>query len=715
MNDNTSVIRMKRDFDKFISGDRLPSHLDFSVGSDDSMNITTGTALSVRSVLEKEKDNLLKEAELTAAKSTIARLEAEILTLKTSNKRARIEFEKDLGCIKDQKDREGDKIKELKTQIQFLSSRERYAREELEEYKKVKDNSKSDYENKIQDLQKERLKLQDEVQRMRQTLSEKNTEFRSELLKYQTDLQRTVNDFEESQLQLKLQQKRVSELMAEVSELEEQRTKANTLEQQVKELDTKCTRMEEDAIITKAMKSQLTSFPALEKEVNKLREENAHLRDIQENNMLLKEKAESLERKLERAEKLYNDAAHLDTENMLLKTKLQKWEQLEKDGKSPAKLTQRLTYLQDTEAVMLERQGQLQSRVHSLEESLNSIQQKLETTTKELQQEKSRGEQGTDLIKRLQKKLLFITKERDGFKNILDSYESEVTVNVGKHATSRIHQLEEMVENYRKQVEQLENDLQKAYSQTVGNKTDTSQTPVLAVPTQSEVDKKTILQLRERISFLERELEKSEEQRYILETRIEQRHLQGDYDPTKTKVLHFEMNPVAMASKQRAAELQMLREENEALKQRIKILEESGGQADDVTEQVQKRLQEPSTSKEVDELKAQLNKEELKNKRLMEAFSKKSQEFREVCYQLTGYKVDFHYTNQYKVTSMYAETRDDFFIFQQGEKSDMQLLATDFTEHLQESIDLYLSRHKSIPAFLSSVTLDLFKTQTMQV
>ena len=76
--------------------------------------------------------------------------------------------------------------------------------------------------------------------------------------------------------------------------------------------------------------------------------------------------------------------------------------------------------------------------------------------------------------------------------------------------------------------------------------------------------------------------------------------MQGDYDPTKTKVIHFEMNPVAMAAKQRAAEIQMLREENEALKQRLKILEESGGQAEDVTEQVQKRLQEPSSSKEVD-------------------------------------------------------------------------------------------------------------------
>lgn len=717
MNDNTAVIRMKRDFDKFISGQSGRLDLSQSVGSDDSsfMNITSGTALSVKSMLEKEKDSMLKDAELSAARGTIAKLEAEISTLKTSNKRARIEFEKDLGCIKEGKDRESDKMKELKSQIHFLSSREKYAREELEEYKKVKDNSRSDYETKIIELKKGNMKLQDEVQKTRQTLSEKTTEFRSELLKSQTSLQKNINDLEESQIQLKLQQRRVSELMTEISELEEHRTRASTLEQQLKELETKCTRMEEDAIVTKAMKSQLTLFPDIEKEVKKLREQNAQLREIQENNVLLKEKAESLERKLERAEKIYTDAAHLDTENLALKSKLQKWEQVEKDGRSPSQLAKRLTCLQESEAVMLERQGQLQSRIHSLEEHLNSTQQKLETTITELQKEKSKVEQNADLIKRLQRKLLFVTKERDGFKNILDSYESEMTVNVAKHASSRIQHLEETIENYRKQVDQLEGDLQKAFSQNGAQRMDNPQTYVPVVPAQSEVDKKTILQLRERISVLEKELEKSEEQRYILETRIEQRHLQGDYDPTKTKVIHFEMNPVAMAAKQRAAELQRLREENETLKERIRVLEESGGQAMDVTEQVQKRLSEPSCSKEVDEIKAQLTKEELKNKRLMEAFSKKSQEFREVCYQLTGYKIDFHYTNQYKVTSMYAESRDDFFIFQQGEKNDMQLLSTDFTENLEESIDLYLSKHKSIPAFLSSVTLDLFKTQTFKV
>ena len=74
---------------------------------------------------------------------------------------------------------------------------------------------------------------------------------------------------------------------------------------------------------------------------------------------------------------------------------------------------------------------------------------------------------------------------------------------------------------------------------------------------------------------------------------------QGDYDPTKTKVLHFAMNPTALAQKRRGEELGRLQEENAKLKKRLEVLEESGAQAVDVTMQVQSKLQEPSTSKEL--------------------------------------------------------------------------------------------------------------------
>lgn len=50
-------------------------------------------------------------------------------------------------------------------------------------------------------------------------------------------------------------------------------------------------------------------------------------------------------------------------------------------------------------------------------------------------------------------------QEREGYKRVIDSYESEVTVNIGAQAASRIQQLEEIVQAYRKQTEQLEAEL----------------------------------------------------------------------------------------------------------------------------------------------------------------------------------------------------------------------------------------------------------------
>ncbi len=75
---------------------------------------------------------------------------------------------------------------------------------------------------------------------------------------------------------------------------------------------------------------------------------------------------------------------------------------------------------------------------------------------------------------------------------------------------------------------------------------------------------------------------------------------QGEYDPTKTKVLHFRMNPADLAQKSRAMELKQLKEENEKLRERVKILEESEGRVDDLTVKVEKKISEPSASKEVE-------------------------------------------------------------------------------------------------------------------
>ena len=45
----------------------------------------------------------------------------------------------------------------------------------------------------------------------------------------------------------------------------------------------------------------------------------------------------------------------------------------------------------------------------------------------------------------------------------------------------------------------------------------------------------------------------------------------------KTKVVHFSMNPSAVATQQRTEEVEKLRKENQALREKVCVLEQSGG------------------------------------------------------------------------------------------------------------------------------------------
>jgi len=223
---------------------------------------------------------------------------------------------------------------------------------------------------------------------------------------------------------------------------------------------------------------------------------------------------------------------------------------------------------------------------------------------------------------------------------------------------------------------------------------------------------------RTEIEKLKEENVKLQEQLDVYEIRKEQMHMQGYYDPTKSKVVHMSMNPSSVARQQRGEELERLRKENELLRKRLQLLEEAGGSAvQDLNPGVSDFSPEnaPSVVKQVEDFKAQVASAEMKNQRLKEVFKKKIQEFREACYALTGYKVDVTRDNQYRLQSMYAERSTDDLLFESTPKGEMMLLATDFSSQLTDQIDAYLTRFNSIPAFLSSITLELFNRQTQTI
>uniref|UniRef100_A0A3B4UPL9 Mitotic spindle assembly checkpoint protein MAD1 n=1 Tax=Seriola dumerili TaxID=41447 RepID=A0A3B4UPL9_SERDU len=214
---------------------------------------------------------------------------------------------------------------------------------------------------------------------------------------------------------------------------------------------------------------------------------------------------------------------------------------------------------------------------------------------------------------------------------------------------------------------------------------------------------------RQKIEDLEAERQRLEEQNNILEMRLERNNLQGDYDPVKTRVLHLKMNPTSVAKQQRQQEVESLREEVTHLRELVRSLQDGGAL---VHSQDDSSMHSSSL-----DLRKQMESSELRNQRLKEVFQRKIQEFRTVCYVLTGYQIDITTENQYRLTSVYAEHMDDSLLFKKtgpmgGSNGSMQLMETEFSKTLGEMVALHLHHQKSIPAFLSAVTLDLFSRQT---
>ena len=63
---------------------------------------------------------------------------------------------------------------------------------------------------------------------------------------------------------------------------------------------------------------------------------------------------------------------------------------------------------------------------------------------------------------------------------------------------------------------------------------------------------------------------------------------------------------------------------------------------------------------------------------------------------------------------MYADSPDDVLMFESdGTDRTIKMLENQYSNKLQESVQTYLTAHDSFPAFLASLTLELFHKQTI--
>ncbi len=223
----------------------------------------------------------------------------------------------------------------------------------------------------------------------------------------------------------------------------------------------------------------------------------------------------------------------------------------------------------------------------------------------------------------------------------------------------------------------------------------------------------------------------------------------GDFDPSNTRVLHLADNPEKRAQRDRLRgleeEARRLQTENDALSVRLAAVQSltdgdvadadhgtagsvssdaAGGVASAANKGVtvlRERvalLEERATTTdgELRSLRGAVLEKEKLITRLKELFASQISAFRDACYRMTGFKIEWN-KDQFRLRSMYAESESDFILFKDAGKDGggMQVLDTDYCQQLDPNHMQYLAKHHSIPAFLAAVTLDLFEHTTRAI
>merc|ERR1712226_1508329 len=89
-------------------------------------------------------------------------------------------------------------------------------------------------------------------------------------------------------------------------------------------------------------------------------------------------------------------------------------------------------------------------------------------------------------------------------------------------------------------------------------------------------------------------------------------------------------------------------------------------------------------------------------------FKKTSHSFREVVYELTGYRIDVLADHKYRLTPIYANSGDNL-LFQKTNSGEVQMLESEYSLELGDLMELHLEKHNSIPMFLAGLIRQLWR------
>ncbi|XP_064334239.1 mitotic spindle assembly checkpoint protein MAD1 [Camelus dromedarius] len=579
LGENTTVLSTLRSLNNFISQ---------RVEGGSGLDVSTSAQGSLQTQYQQSMQ-LEERAEQIRSKSHLIQVEREKMQMELSHKRARVELERAASTSARSYEREVDRNQELLTRIRQLQEREAEAEEEMKaqlERHRLCQQSLDAAGRRLREKEDGLAEAGETIS----TLKGRISELQWSVMNQEMQVKRLESEKQELKEQLDLQHKKWQEANQKVQELQACQDARADQEQRIRDLEQKLSLQEQDAAIVKNMRSELVRLPTMERELRQLREETACLRELRETNGLLREELEGLQRKLGRQEKIQETLVDLELEKERLLTKLQSWESLDQTTglsiRTPEDLSRFIVELQQRELALKDRNSSITSSARELEKARLQLQEEVRQASGQLLEERKKREAHEALARRLQKRVLLLTKERDGMRAILGSYDSELTpAEYSPQLTRRMREAEDMLQKAHAHSSEMEAQLSQALEELGAQKqrADMLEVELKMLRTQAAPAEESFLFSREEVSSLRLKIEELEgerrhleEDKKMLEAQLERLTLQGDYDQSRTKVLHLRLNPARAARQQLHEGRQQLQDECERLRELVRALERGG-------------------------------------------------------------------------------------------------------------------------------------------
>jgi mitotic spindle assembly checkpoint protein MAD1 len=554
-------------------------------------------------------------------------------------------------------------------------------------------------EEELEDIRSESEQNIRNIERRASELESKNQVLQSTVEQLQQDSERREAMLQETQGQLATKETAYGTLEAEVLRLKAQTGDADTL-----------------GIIKRELSEQVTHIRKLEVTNREQAAELKHFKRLHKSVEVVEEEKRSLQRRLDAMAGLENELGEARIQRQRLEDERLSWSaylqsQAGPDGQvefdSPEALARALTAERLQTATLVERLGGLEPELSEKDKAIQALEAEKSSLLEQVEKLKSTGSgPGNSKAQlRLERQRALAIKEAEYLRAQLKTYDSEDTTfqpeNVDEGKVKRIQELEDMVGQYRQEVQTLHCELASRETVPAPEPSGTKR------PRDESEDNERIGQLSRKNRKLQDELTGLQSSTKLLqkELSVAQERLTAAAQQSKTRILSLRSNPTSDFEAIKVETLNELRRENADL---LAQLQNSGPIAT-----VPLSTLEASQRAILDAQNA-LASEKKRNDRLMKVWGAKSAEFRQLVISLLGWDVVFMRDGKMRVSSFfYPSTGDDenSIVFD-GERGTMKISGgpeSAFAVKIGDQIKFWVKERGSIPCFLAALTLEFYE------